>query len=366
MSKDKKNKMIMACIATCVFIVILLIIVMTGKVEQQDRNKVGFIMSGSVDEEGWNGMHYKAIEKACKELDVELEVKENIREFTGECKDAIKELADNGANMIVLSSYGYSEEVKDVVKEYPEIVFYGNSSEYHEDNMTSYFVRMYQARYLSGILAGMRTESNRIGYVAAMSNNEVNRGISAFTLGVRRVNPEAKVIVAWTGEWDDRKAEEDAAWCLLGEQVDVMTYHQNQTYVSAVADAAGIASIGYHQMLENGSEQHMTAVICNWECVYEELIRSFLRGKGNEVDNYWIGLQEEAVGLAGYSEGVSKEEQEAIEKAKTEILSGKDVFSGVIYDTEGTLRCDETEIISDEILLEHFEWFAEGVEFYEE
>ena len=353
--------------AIAVVVLIFLVIAFTGREGQKETIKIGFVMSGNMEEAGWNGMHYTGVKSASDKLGVTLLVKENVTEFSGQCKDAIHELVEEGAGMIILSSYGYSEEVQELVKEYPEIVFYVNSSEYHDVNMTSYIVRMYQARYMAGIVAGMKTENQKIGYVAAMENNEVNRGINAFTLGVKSVNPEAEVVVAWTGEWDNKEQELATAKDLIEqEQVDVITYHQNQPNVIDAADAAGIYSIGYHQALEGYSSRYLTSVICNWEYVYEEIVRAYLVGKANKSDNYWIGLEADAIELSAYSQEVTADIQKAVEDAKTTMITGKDVFSGVIYDNNGTLRCDEKEFISDEILLEQMDWFVEGVRFYEE
>lgn len=368
MSKNNGEKRLILIIAGAVFILLAIfcLIVFMGRESEKDTIKIGFVMSGDIEEEGWNGMHYNGIKAACDRVDAKLIVRENIGEFTGECKTAIHELAKEGVGMIILSSYGYSEEVQELVKDYPEIVFYVNSSEYHDKNMTSYFVRMYQARYLAGIVAGMKTESNVIGYVAAMENNEVNRGINAFTLGVKSVNPEAKVVVNWTGDWDNAEKEKEAANLLIeNSKADVLTYHQNQTNTVEAAEAAGIYSIGYHVALEDCSAKHLTSVVCDWELVYWQLLREYLVGKGNLKDNYWIGMEVDSVGLSLFSEAVSQDIIDEVEKAKGEILSGQDVFSGVIYDREGNQRCGEKEFISDEVLLEHMNWFVEGVEIYE-
>lgn len=367
MKKNKTYRIALLGVGVLVFVLLLVVIQKTGTQKETDSIKVGFILTGDVEEKGWNGMHYQGISKACEELDAELLVKENVLEFTGQCTEAVHELAEEGAEVIILSSYGYSEEVQDTVKEYPEIDFYCNSSEYHDTNMTSYFVRMYQARYLAGIVAGLQTESNRIGYVAAMANNEVNRGISAFTLGVRKVNPEAEVVVAWTGAWDDEAKEKAAAYALIDEeQADILTYHQNRSHVIDVAEEAGIASIGYHEAMSGYSPDYLTSAVCNWKIVYRQIIEEFLKGKGNNIENYWIGLEEGAIGLAEYSEVITEQAKEAVEKAKEDILGGNDVFSGVIYDREGNQRCGENEVISDEVLLEQFDWYVEGVEFYGE
>lgn len=366
MKEIKKRNGFLLALAFLVLVVILLLIGLCGNVQKEEKVKVGFIMSGAEEESGWNGKHYLGIKEACEAYDIELLVKDNIKEFTGECESAIRELEEEGAGMIILSSYGYSEEAKELVEEYPEITFYASSSEYHSANMTSYFARMYQARYLAGIIAGMKTSGDKIGYVAAMPNNEVNRGINAFTLGVKSVNEDANVIVAWTGAWDDEQAERAAAESLVEEeQVDVLTYHQNRDYVIQAAEELGVASIGFHEQLEGYSQLYLTSAVYNWEMVYRELVKGYLKGKENSTENYWIGMEVGAVGLSKYSSEVTEEMRLEVEKAQKEILGGKEVFSDVIYDNEGNLRCDENEIISDEMLLEAFDWFVEGVEFYE-
>lgn len=367
MSKNSKLQRILLIAGILIFLIIVISIVFLGKQKKSDKQIVGFIMSGAKDELGWNGMHYNEIMEAGDKLGITVLVKENVEEFSGQCEVAIRELVEDGAGMIVLSSYGYSEEVRNVVREYPEVAFYANSPDFYEKNMTSYFTRMYQVRYLSGILAGMQTQTNQIGYVAAMSNNEVNRGINAFMLGVRRVNPDAEVIVKWTDSWDNEQKEKEAVELLVKEYgIDVVTYHQNQANVVEAAEQAGIYSIGYHWVLENCSEQYLTTVACDWSKTYEELVREYLQGGGNSQYNFWIGLEKDAVELTAFSSAVTEEQIQAVEKAKNEILAGQHIFSGDIYDLQGIQRCSENENISDETLLRQMNWFAEGIKFYGE
>ena len=359
-----------------IFIVAILVVFILGisignmeykKGESGEVMKVGFVMSGSTDDEGWNGMHYKGVKEACDELEVELIVKENVAEFKGECVNAVKELAEKKAKVIILSSYNYSEEVYKLVKKYPDIAFYCNSSEYHEENMTSYFVRYYQGRYLAGVLAGLKTKTDKIGYVAAMANNEVNRGINAFTLGVKSVNKDAKVIVKFTDSWDDEEKEKAAAKKLIEKKkVDVITYHQNKSYVIEVAEKKDVLSIGYHEEFSGFSDKYLTSVVCNWQKVYKEMIKECLQGRANSEHNFWLGMEKEVVELSTMSKKVDSKIVDKIEKAKESIVNGKDVFSDVIYDTKGKKRCDKGETISDDVLLEHMDWYVEGVKIYEE
>ncbi len=362
-----KYKNLLLVAALILLIVILLFIFFVGRSGEEREQTIGMVLSGSAQENGWNGMNYEGAKAACTKLGVNLLVKDNVAEYSGQCEEAVRELAEEGAGMILLTSYGYSEEVRDIVKEYPDVVFNVNFFENQDEQINTYFVRMYQARYLSGIIAGMRTQSNVVGYVAAMPNNEVNRGINAFTLGVRQGNPDAKVVVLWTGAWDDGQKETAAVEKLVQECfADVVTYHQNQGNVVEAAERLGVDSIGYHREFEGYSPHYLTSIVCDWGKIYEEVISEYLKGRGNEAYSYWIGLEADVVGLAPYSELVTGDIQAHVEEAREHILSGGGVFSGKIYDREGNLICGESETVSDEALLEHVDWYVEGVEFYEE
>lgn len=366
MNNKKRLKTLLLLAGVLVFILIIGIIAMTG-FEKKKQLRVGFIMTGTTTEQGWNKLHYDGIKEACEQLDAELFVKENIKENEGQCEQAVHELAGDKVDIIILSSYGYATEIADVTKEYPDITFYSESFDHGVTNIKSYFARMYQARYLTGIIAGMQTKSNTIGYVAAMANSEVNRGINAFTLGVQRVNPNAKVVVAWSNSWDDANKEKELATSLIDEKnVDVITYHQNQPNIVEIAEQKGIASIGYHEAVDDVSDNFLTAAKFHFGSTYREILLDYSRGQSDVVDTYWIGIEQDAVGLTEYSPKVPKETITIIEEAKQEIMNGYDVFSGIIYDTEHTLRCDEGETIDDEQLLKYFDWYVEGVEFYEE
>ena len=204
-------------------------------------------------------------------------------------------------------------------------------------------------------------------YVAAMQNNEVNRGINAFTLGVKRVNPEAKVYVYWTGVWEDSERERTAARKLIHDKkADVLTYHQNQHYTAEVADEEGVYSIGYNAPAEGLSEKYLTATVWNWDALYYQIVREFIQGKANLVKRRWYSIDSGVVGLSEYSPLVREEVRYTVNGALDELLSGKDVFSGEIYDNNGVLQCGEKETLSDEMLFEHMDWLVEGVEIYYE
>jgi len=328
--------------------------------------KIGFITLGDINVPGWNSAHYNGIKTACEKLGIELVYRDNVPENTGDCPKAIEELSEAGVGMIFLCSYDYAAEVFDEVEgKYSHIDFVTNSGEAHARNLTAYFARMYQGRYLAGVLAGMRTKSNVIGYVAAIPNCEVCRGINAFTLGLRRTNPQARVVVAWTNYWEDPPREKELARRLIEEEgADLLTYHQDERAVADTAEELGVDFIGYNETLTGYSDHNLTSVICSWERFYENVIERYLKGELNSLSNNWIGLEQQAVGLSEYSPRVTQPMRLAVDKARQEMIDGKElVFSGEIYDLAGNIRCHPGETVSDNALLESMNWLVKGVEF---
>ncbi len=365
MKNNKVRQWPLIVCAVVVLAVIFVIMTVTGS-DMSAAPRVGLVMTGNATDSGWNGMHYSGVRSACERLGTKLIIKENIPEDKELCSQAIEELAEEGVQMVILSSYGYPEIAAETIDKYPDIVFYGIYSGADYDNVTSYFGRMYQARYLSGIVAAMHSETGHIGYVAAMSNNEVNRGINAFTLGVRSVSPDTQVHVMWTDSWDDAEAEKSAVETLVKDVgVDMIAYHQNQSNAAEAADALGVCSIGYNQAVEGLSDKYLTAAVWNWDSLYFEIIREFIQGKGNTVEHHWFGIESGVVGLSEYSALVSEEAKLAVVNAQNKLIAGEAVFSGNIQDNEGVQRCAEGESIGDKILLEEMDWFVDGVVIYE-
>jgi len=364
MRKELRGKLLLAVYVLLLVLTVALVLKL-GEAPEEEK-KVGFVTTGDFDNPGWNAGNYAGIQAACEAAGMKLLVRDQVPENDGSCVQAVQELADEGAEMIVLSSFGYSQDMEVHFTEYPQVAFFVLLSNLDIPNVTGYSTRIYQARYLSGIVAGMRTESDRIGFVATELTNEVCRNVDAFALGVRRVNPDAEILLSLTGpENQDEKAAQAAHVLIEEEQVDVITHHEGQYSVIDVAEEMGIASVGYYEQHMERSENYLTCAACDWEILYHELVREYLRGQSNYVIADWLGLDSGAVGLTAYSPLVSQEAIDEVERAQKEILSGMDVFTNEIYDNQGRLRCGAGEAMSDDYLLRQIDWLVEGVHIYE-
>ncbi|KUO49232.1 MAG: hypothetical protein APF76_02850 [Desulfitibacter sp. BRH_c19] len=293
-------------------------------------------------------------------------IKTVIYEAVEEGPDAervMTELAENGAKVIFATSFGYMDYMANVAEQYPDVVFEHCSGYKTADNMATYFGRIYEARYLSGIAAGMKTESNKIGYVGAFPIPEVVRGINAFTLGVQSVNPDATVNVVWTNTWYDPGTEKDAALSLLDMGADVIAQHQDTPGPMQAAEERGAWGISYNSdMTHFAPNAILTGPVWNWGPYYVSTVESVMDGTWS-THEYWGTMAEGAVGLAPYNEDVMTPEIiEAVEAAKAEIISGDlDVFAGPINDQSGAVKVSDGTAMTDGERL-GFDWFVQGVE----
>lgn len=366
---SEKNRLKILLIMGGAILTIIIYLLIFGFDTELDKrhDKIGFIILGDINEAGWNASHYNGIKAACEEYGLPLLIRDHVREFSGQCPVAVEELIAEGAGAIFLVSFNYASEVRSLIDKYPHISFMNTSILEKARNLTSYFSRMYQGRYLSGILAGMRTKSNIIGYVAAMSNAEVCRGINAFTLGVQRVNPNAKVLVMWTGDWQVEDVEAEHAQILIEKYgADVLTYHQDVDVTGKVAEKYGVDFIAYNAHLEGYSEHYLASVICHWDLYYKDILQKYLKGELYSIRDNWIGIQQGIITLSDYSDLVTPQMRMSIDSAQREILSNQNlIFCDEIYDNQGNLRCGKNQVIDDKELLRSIDWLVKGVEVVE-
>ena len=323
--------------------------------------KVGVILNGYKDDKSWSQSHYEGLEKTASELNLDITYKEYVT--TDTVINDIKDFVDDGCEIIIANSAIYSEHIEKAAELYPEIFFFHATGVSSRKNLSTYFGRMYQMRYLTGIAAGLQTETNEIGYAAAFPIPEVNRGLNAFALGVRSVNPDAKIYVRWINSWNADLAAANATESLLNEhKIDVLAMHTDSLEPLRIADEHGIMSIGYN--INNSSlypESCLTAAVWDWEKFYTPHILKCLQGKF-EGDNYWESSDTGIINIAPLSEKANSSTADAIEAEYERLRNGTfDVFYGPIYDNEGKLRVDEGESMTDNAMLNEFDWYVEGV-----
>ena len=322
--------------------------------------KIAFLYVGPIGDLGYSYAHDQGRLAIEKEFGVKVHYVENVPE-SAECETTLRQLCEEGYNVIYATSFGHGEWVEKVAKDYPE-VYFGHATGYITgDNYGNYMGRVYEARYLAGIVAGLNTETNKIGYVAAMPIAEVIRGINAFTLGVKSVNPDATVEVKWTNNWFDPAAEKANAQALIAGGCDVMAQHCDSTAPQEAAAEAGIKAIGYNSSTPDAAPSaYMTAPLFHWDVYYTQDVQKIIDGtwKG---ETYWEGLKAGMVSLDTLTANCAEGTAEAVEAAKAKIISGElVVFKGEIKDQSGAVKVAADQTLTDAELTS-FNWFVEGV-----
>lgn len=278
---------------------------------------------------------------------------------------SIRECIDEGCNVIFSTSWGYMETTAAMAEEYPDIYFsHGTGYMSNGKNFNNYFGRIYQARYLSGIVAGMNTKSNLIGYVAAQdsSNSEVTGGIDAFAIGVASVNPDAKINVIITNSWYDPEKEEAASRQLLDMGCDIMAQHCDTAYPQTLAQERGVYGIGYNSdMSKETPDSCLTSVIWNWSAYYTSAVKSIIDGSW-DGSNYYGGMAEGLVGITNLASFAAEGTQEKVDEATAAILSGQsNVFDGVMTTNTGETIGQEGSTLDDATITGGINWYYHNV-----
>ena len=278
---------------------------------------------------------------------------------------AIKECIDDGCRIIFTTSWGYMETTSEMAEQYPDVYFsHGTGYLSNGKNFNNYFGRIYQARYLSGIVAGMNTKSNKIGYVAAQdsSNSEVTGGIDAFAIGVESVNPDAKIYVVVTNSWYDPDKEKAASEQLLDMGCDVMAQHCDTAYPQTLAQDHGVYGIGYNSdMSKETPDSCLTSVIWNWSAYYTSAVKSVMNGTW-DGSNYYGGMAEGLVGITNLAGFAADGTQEKVDKATAAILSGENnVFDGVLETNTGDTIGSEGSTLDDATITGGINWYYRNV-----
>ncbi|MGN0153956.1 MAG: BMP family ABC transporter substrate-binding protein [Lachnospiraceae bacterium] len=281
-------------------------------------------------------------------------------------RSAIQECIDEGCNVIFTTSWGYMETTAEMAEEYPDIYFaHGTGYMSNGKNFTNYFGRIYQARYLSGIAAGKKTRSNKIGYVAAqdINNSEVTGGIDAFALGVYSVNPDAEIYVRITNSWFDMEKEEQYAEDLVAAGCDVLAQHCDTSFPQQVAAKHGVWGIGYNSdMSKETPDATLCSVVWNWSAYYTSAVQNVIDGKWTG-DNYYGGMKEGLVDITSLSDSLNDEETaELIDEARASIMNGSfNVFDGIIETNTGETVGKEGSTLDDATITGGINWYFKTV-----
>ena len=324
--------------------------------------KVGFVYPGPIADAGWTYQHDLGRKMVEKEFGnrVETAYVEKVPE-SSDAERVIRDLIATGCEMIFTTSFGFMNPTIKVAADYPKVVFEHCSGYKTAPNVGIYQTRFYEGAYLLGVLGGLKTKSNVLGYVAPFPIPEVIRNLDAFVLGARSVNPKVTAKVVWVNTWYDPPKEHEAALTLINQGADMLYQNTDSTAAVQLAESKGVWAFGQDSdMTRFGPRAHLSGNTLNWGVYYVHKVRQMLEGKWKSEDTKW-GMKEGIVQVVKPNKENSSAAVAAFDKVKADILSGKfHVFTGPIKDTEGKVRLAAGKVITEDELWQ-MKWYVEGI-----
>jgi len=323
---------------------------------------VGFIYVGPIGDHGWTYRH------DIGRLDVQKHFGDKVKtiylenvKYGPDAERAIRAMAKDGADIIFATSFGYMEPMLKVAKEFPNVKFEHATGYKQSKNMASYGLRLYQARHVQGIIAGMMTKTNKICYVAAFPIPEVIREINTYYLGAKKMNPKVDIDIVWVNSWYNPPKEAEAASVMIAEGCDMVAQHTDSPSPLQTAEKNGVLGFGQaSDQIRFAPKAQLTATIDNWSPYYIKKVQAVIDGNWKTGD-YFGHMNEDVVQMAPWTNMPADVIAEA-EKIKKAITNGKYfAFTGPIKDNTGKLQLKAGEI-ADDGHLNSMMYYVEGID----
>ncbi len=311
--------------------------------------KVGFVYVAPLADTGWVRQHEEgrqAVQAALGDR-VKTSYVENVSEGA-DAERVIRDLAQQGHQIIFTPSFGYMEPTLKVAKDFPNVKFESITGYKTAPNVAAANARYYEGRYLAGIAAGRMTQSNVAGYVAGFPIPEVLQGINAFALGMRSVNPKAEVKVVWLNAWFDPPREREAAMSLMNQNADVLAFHTGSNAVMVAAQERGKLAVAYHSdMRKVAPDAQIVAVTHQWGAYYTARVKAVLDGSWKS-GSIWGGVKDGMIRVGDFGSKVPAAVQAEVLARQKDMASGKlQPFAGPIVDNEGKTVQGKGMVLTD-------------------
>ena len=221
--------------------------------------KVGMLLPGSINDQGWNALAHDGLTAIEAELGAEIDYVESLTSDVWEAD--FRAYAMDGYHLIFGHGYEYQEAAIAVAQDYPEIVFItsAGASGTIRENVAPIVFRLEQATYLLGMIAGLMTETDKIGMVGGQELPSGNSVFMAFEGGVKSVNPNAVLQRAYVGDWESIAKARDIATTQIQEGVDFIFHNANEAGLG-VFEAVVLAQDAGKTVYAFGANRDQSAV----------------------------------------------------------------------------------------------------------
>ncbi|MCB2095210.1 MAG: BMP family ABC transporter substrate-binding protein [Rhodobacteraceae bacterium] len=329
-----------------------------------DHVKACFVYVGPIGDGGYTYQHNQGrldLEKALGDK-VETAYQESVPEGA-DAERVLTQMALGGCNIIFTTSFGYMDATNAVAKKFPDVKFeHATGFKRESPNVSTYNARFYEGRVVQGTIAGMMTKSNKIGYIGSYPIPEVLRGLNAYYLAAKKVNPDVELSVIWAYTWFDPAKEADAAKAMIEQGVDVIAQHTDSTApLAEAAKTPGVIGFGQaSDMAAYKPSPRVTSTIDNWGPYYIKRVQALLDGTYEQTDS-WEGIASGEVEIGEITDALPPEVKAAAEAARDAIADGsRHAFTGPINKQDGTAWLADGQTPPDGDLL-GMNFYVEGI-----
>jgi basic membrane protein A len=348
----------------CVIVLVLALLAgAAAPTAAQTKPKVAYIYVGPVGDAGWTFQHDAARKHLEQTLGADTKFVENVPQ-TAEVARVLEQFYQQGYKIIFATAFGYQNFAVDIAKKYADlyIIGIGPAVVPLPPNMKLIYGRIWEGRYLTGIVAGKMTKSNTIGFVAAHPITTVVAGVNAFALGVWSVNPRARIKVVWTNTWYDPPKEKAAAKALLDAGADVVGQHQDTPSPLQAAGEAKKYGVGSESNMKAfAPDAYLTGTIWDWREVDAAIVKGILN-KQFKSEDYYGGLADKMVSLGPMNARVPADVVSLVEQRRKAIADGSfQIFKGPLADQSGKERVAAGKAMTLKEILD-FNWLLKGME----
>ena len=316
-----------------------------------------FIHEYAPEQSNWVRGHEQGRIFAEEQLSDKITTRAYIADAQTDADNLFAEAVKDGAQVIFATTPSLIDACRRAAAAYPNVKILNCSVAMPYPGVRTYYSRIYETKFLAGVIAGACSHSDRLGYVAAAPIFGVPASINAFALGARLVNPRAVVKLRWSG------TEPDPLASLIKDGVDVVSNHE------WFAPEAPQPPYGLIRIQGDGTPESLAATFWDWGAFYRKLLNDLLLGHWEDESanrsaaaiNYWWGMQSGVIGITP-SEKLPEGVKALTEALKNSIVEGRlDLFRRVMSDQEGIVRNDGNRWLSPSEIL-HMDWLSDTVE----
>lgn len=324
---------------------------------------IGFIYVGPIGDVGWTYSHEKSRLKLIKDYS-DINTVEVPMVDGKNAEKVMRNLISRGINVIFATSYDHGIGITAIAKEFPDVQFFYCAGHSKEPNVTNYFGRMYEGSYLVGATAASISKTGTLGYIGPKSIPETKRIFNAFVLGARKINPEIKIKLVWTGDWYAPAISNSMATKLFKSGADVIFNGGDSAAPFQVALDKKKFAVGYYVNVTKFAPDYIAASSAwNWSVFYDEIIPKLQSNSWKKKDLWW-GIKQKAVVLELSDRAVSLTIRKEIRQIETDLESGDiTIFKGPITDCFGKKQLKDKIVATDKDLLE-MDWLLIEPESY--